>query len=177
MILQEDIMETLPITANQMQMILDSQEKYRKRLFSEFVELHREWCKKYKWYDWNYSDQKEDFEKRNYLRWYWLKHSDDPIHKLEYLVSTEKNNLKQFELSLLQEPTFNSIKSFSYKFIYATYYLIILKMDWEWLSSIYVTLYAKECTIEIKEKQAELDKMKSEHYSKYWNWWQKLINQ
>lgn len=175
MILQQDITETLPMSANQLQMIMDSQENYRKRLLKELEELKLYWITTYKWYDWHY-DNLKDYDKKFYLRSLVSKYTYSTIKELEDIVSHTKIWLDSWKRSREQEPTYTSIKQFSLKFIYTVYYLIVLKLDQEWLSSTYITLFAKECTAEIKEKQKELNKMKSEHFSKYWNWWEKIIN-
>lgn len=78
MILQSDLLQTLPMTAVQMQMIMDSQEIYRKRLVKELIGLHIDWMKRFKWFDWNYDDLKADYEKRNYIRYYTWWYSDLP---------------------------------------------------------------------------------------------------
>lgn len=175
MILQEDITQTLPMSANQLQMIMDSQENYRKRLLKELESLKIYWISTYKWYDWNY-DNLKDYDKKWYLRWIVSKYTYATIKELEDLVANTKIWLESWKRSIEEKPTYDTIKLFSPKFIYTTYYLLLIKVDKEWLSSTYITLFAKECTKDIKQKQTELDKMKSDHYSKYWNWWQRIIN-
>lgn len=174
MILQSDISETLPMTAWQMQLILDSQERYRKRLLSELIALRIKWIEKYKWYDYKI-DNLPEFERKYYKIYVWTEWTYLSIPELETLLKREKAEHEWREKAEIEKPVRDEIKKFNYIFIYCIYYLIILRIDEEYLSSQYITLYAIEWTKEIKQKQKEIERMKKEHFKKYWNWWEKII--